>query len=155
MLPTEFATLETTRELESKYVPQLFLGSLLRTRQSVWIIESLSIIHAVSYWPIYFLTVSEVFGKDRLTRPSSLLGEYRSGVTRSQVLKANNVYRFISLYHDCFIFFPLNMLVMPMATTSVMLPNKIYTNQKSVLYIIPGNKQLVTLRQLFEKFPLI
>ena len=29
-----FATLETRRELEPKCVPQLFLGSLLETRQS-------------------------------------------------------------------------------------------------------------------------
>ena len=87
-----------------------------------------------------FLAVPEVFAKDRLTRPSSLLGEYRPGGTRSQVLTAHNVYRFISLCQDCFIFFP-NILVMPMATTSVMRPNKTYTNQKSVLYMTLENKQ--------------
>ena len=93
-----------------------------------------------SYWLIFF-TVPEVFAQDRLTRPSSLLGEYRPGVTRSQVLTANNVYRFISLYQDCFIFFFPSMLVMPVATTSVMRPNKTYTNQKSVLHIFLENKQ--------------
>lgn len=71
----------------------------------------------------FFLTVPEVFAKDRLTRPSSLLGEYRPGVTRSQVLTAYNVYRFISLCQDCFIFFP-NMLVMPTATTSLCVQTK-------------------------------
>ena len=122
----QFATLETARELESKCFPHLILGSLLGAS-------------LFSYWPI-FLTVPEVFAKDRLTRPSSLLGEYRPGVTRSQVLTAHNVYRFISLCQDCFIFFP-SMLVMPRATTSVMRPNKTYRNQKSVLYIILENKQ--------------
>ena len=122
----QFATLETARELESKCVPQLILGSLLGALP-------------FSYWPI-LLTVPEVFAKDRLTRPSSLLGEYRPGVTRSQVLTAYNVYRFISLCQDCFIFFS-QYAGNAHGYNILMRPNKTYTNQKSVRYIILGNKQ--------------
>ena len=55
------------------------------------------------YWPIFFYSPRSLC-ENRLTRPSSLLGEYRPGVTRSQVLTAHNVYRFVSLCQDRFIF---------------------------------------------------
>ena len=50
-----FATLETRRELEPKCVPQLFLGSLLETRQS-----------AIGHFPPSLVTVPEVFAKVNL-----------------------------------------------------------------------------------------
>ena len=86
----QFTTLETARELESKCVPQLSLGSLQRPRRS-------------SIGQFFFYSPRSLC-ENRLTRPSSLLGEYRPGVTRSQVLTAHNVYRFVSLCQDRFIF---------------------------------------------------
>jgi len=57
-----FATLETRKELEPKYVPQLLLGSLLGARRSA--IGQL-------FFP-YVVTVPEVFAKVNLVRsPSS------------------------------------------------------------------------------------
>ena len=48
-----FATLETRRELEPKYLPQLFLGSLLETR----------LLAIGQYFSLSLATVPEVFAK--------------------------------------------------------------------------------------------
>ena len=85
----QFTTLETARELESKCVPNC-----------LWDRYSVLAVHLLAN----FFYSPRSLCENRLTRPSSLLGENRPGVTRSQVLTAHNVYRFVSLCQVRFIF---------------------------------------------------
>ena len=121
----QFTTLETARELESKCVPQLFLGSLLGASP-------------FSYWPIFSsprsLCERQVNSAQFPSRRITAGCNSQSGSDSKQRLS------FHLALPRLFYFFP-NMLIMPRATTSVMRPNKTYTNQKSALYIILENKQ--------------
>ena len=93
-----------------------------------------------SYWPIFFnnprsLGERQVNSSQFPSRRIPARCNSQSGSESKQRLSFH-----LALPRLFYFFFP-NMLVMPMATTSVMRPQKTYTNQKSLLHIILGNKQ--------------